>query len=179
MADLAELPFFTATGNYRGVVPDTLDIGYRPDEFRPWAAITLTPKIADAGDRLLDLLELRLVALVPPVTVMLVPTEGRIETGVVRFGRLPAPAGDAVPPTPEEVAEQQAAEGIPLLAMGPELELATGSKLVYRVDFGPMTMLGRSYTYNGFYFEAPVVDPATLDATIDLTTVTRWAPAAA
>lgn len=176
MVDLAPLPYFTATGNYRGIVPDTLDVGYRPDEFRPWGDVTLTPRLADAGGRLVPATpELRLTALAPPVTVLLLPVKARIETGVLRFARAPAPPAEAVPPTLEEQQQQQTAEGVPLLAMGPALQLGT-SKLVYRVEFGPLTMLGRTYTFGPFYFEAPTVDPAVTDAVVDLTTVPRWTP---
>lgn len=180
MADLAALPYFTARGNWRGIVPDTLDVGYRPDEFRPWGAVTLTALIASSGNILEpDTPEIRLTAQTPPVTVLLVPIAARIETGVLRFARAPFPAGEAVPPTLEEQQQQQVAEGVPLLAMSSALELGT-RKLVYRVDFGELTILGRTYRFDSFYFEAPIVaDPATTTAEVDLTTVARWAPAAA
>ena len=178
MVDIASLPYFTAKGNYRGVVPDTLDVGYRPDEYRPWGEVTITPRIADADNKLRPATpELRLTELAPPLTVLLVPTKARIETGVLRFGREQAPPAEAVPPTQAEVQEQQESEGVPLLAMGPALQLGTG-KLVYRVEFGELTILGRTYTFEAFYFEAPVVDPAVTTAVVDLTTVARWAPAA-
>lgn len=178
MADIAELPYFTARGNWRGIVPDTLDIGYRVDEFRPWGEVTLTPLVATSGNVLeVDTPELRLTELDPPLTVLLVPTVARIETGVLRFARAEAPPADAVQPTLEEIAEQQEADGVPLLGNGPELELGT-RKLVYRVGFGPLTILGRNYTFGGFYFEAPTVAPATTTAEVDLTTVPRWTPAA-
>lgn len=179
MVDIAALPYFTAKGNYRGIVPDTLDTGYKPDEYRPWGKVTLTPFEASAANVLqTGTPELRLTALVPPVTVLLVPTEARIETGVLRFAREPAPAGEAVPPTLDEIQQQQGAEGVPLLAMGPVLQLGTG-KLVYRVEFGELTILGRTYTFDSFYFEAPVVAAGVTNAEVDLTTVTRWSPAAA
>jgi hypothetical protein len=177
VVDIAALPYFTAKGNYRGIVPDTLDVGYRVDEFRPWGEVTLSPMVASAGNALeADTPELRLTMLTTPVTVLLVPTVARIETGVLRFARAEAPPAEAVPPTLEEIQEQQLAEGVPLLAMGPALELGT-RKLVYRVGFGPLTILGRNYTFGSFYFEAPVVSPATTDAEIDLTTVARFTPA--
>lgn len=159
MADIAALPFFIATGNYRGIVPDTLDVGYRPDEFRPWGAVTITPLIASSDDKLRsETPELRLTTLTEPATVLLVPVSARIETGELRFGREPAASFDVAPPSTEQAAEQQAAAGVPLLANGDALELGT-DKLVYRVEFGDLTILGHSYRFGSFYFLAPTVTP--------------------
>lgn len=180
MADISTLPYFTAVGNWRGIVPDTLDVGYRPDQFRPWGTVELTPLVADADnklDRIRPTPELRLIGQVPPVTVLLVPTEARIETGVLRFGRHNYPAGETELPSLQEIQDQQIAEGVPLLAMSPALELGT-SRLVYHVSFGELTILTRTYRFNSFYFEAPIVnDPEVTTAEVDLTTVTRWTPA--
>lgn len=184
MADIVELPWFIATGNYRGVVPDTLDVGLAPDQYRPWAGVTFTEyrlttatgKAAPAG------IELRLTELTPPLTVILTPVPARIETGVLKLARLPAPAGEAVPPTTEEIAEQQAAAGVPLLANSEVLEFAAGTELLYRVDFSPMTILGGQYTYTGFYFQPPTITAAAFTAPgwtapeLDLTTVARFEP---
>jgi hypothetical protein len=187
VADISELPWFVAIGEYRGVVPDTLDVGLAPDQFRPWGSVTLTPytlttasgKVAAQG------IELRLTELTPPLTVLLTPVPARIETGVLRLPRANAPAGEVVPPTTGEIAEQQAAPGVPLLANSELLELAAGTELVWRVEFGPVTILGASYTYAGFYFKPPTITAAAYAAPaweapeVDLTTVPRFIPAAA
>ena len=63
------------------------------------------------------------------------------------------------------------------------LELGT-TRIAWRVEFGPMTILGAQYRYGGFYFLGPVVadyDPADPDRSrpeVDLTTVERFVPAA-
>ena len=43
MAELAALPWFLCKANYRGIVPDTLDVGIRPDQFRPWSECRAHP----------------------------------------------------------------------------------------------------------------------------------------
>ena len=185
MADLAELPWFLCTGNYRGIVPDTLDVGIRPDQYRPWAEVTLTPHLVGTDNKIVTGdVELKLTGLTPPATVLLVPTTARIETGVLRLPRLNAPAGETTPPTPGEIAEQQAAEGVPLLANDPADVLQLGTnRIAWRVEFGPMTILGTTYRYSGFYFLGPLVagydpeDPEWTPPTVDLTTVGRFVPA--
>lgn len=185
MADLAELPWFLCTGNYRGIVPDTLDVGIRPDQYRPWAEVTLTPHLVGADNRIVTgEVERRLVGLTPPVTVLLLPTKARIETGVLRLPRLNAPAGETDPPTQGEIDEQQAAEGVPLIGNddADTLELGT-NRIAWRVEFGPMTILGTQYRFAGFYFLGPTItgydpgDPEWAPPAVDLTTVGRFVPA--
>jgi hypothetical protein len=185
MADLAELPWFLCKGNYRGIVPDTLDVGIRPDQYRPWAEVTLTPHLVGTDNRIITgEVELKLAELVPPTTVLLTPTTARIETGVLRLPRVPAPAGETVPPTQGEIDEQLAAEGVPLLAndAADTLELGT-NRIAWRVEFGPMTILGKQYRFSGFYFLGPTVtsydpdDPDWSPLSVDLTTVGRFVPA--
>jgi hypothetical protein len=185
LADIAELPWFLCKGNYRGIVPDTLDVGIRPDQYRPWAEVTLTPHLLGTDNRIVTgEVELKLVELDPPATVLLLPTTARIETGTLRLPRHNAPAGETVP-SQGEIDEQQTAEGVPLLAndSADTLELGT-SRIAWRVEFGPMTILGTQYRYGGFYFVGLVVadyDPADPDWSppeIDLTTVERFVPAA-
>lgn len=186
MADLAELPWFVVKGNYRGVVPDTLDVGMHPDQFRPWAEVTLTPWRVGPDNRLLEMdPELRLVDLVPPTTVLWLPTAARIETGVLRLPRLNAPAGETVPPTQGQIDAQNAAEGVPLIANDDTDALELGSdRIAWRVEFGPMTILGVPYRFSGFYFLGPTVagydaeDENWTPPTVDLTTVPRFVPVA-
>lgn len=186
MSDIAELPWFIATGNYRGVVPDTLDVGLAPDQYRPWGDVTFTPHVLTTATGKVDPagIELRLDQLDPPLTVILTPAKARIETGVLRLPRLNAPAGETVPPTQGEIDAQNAAEGVPLLAQSEVLDLPDGAELVWRVDFGPVTILGAQYTYRGFYFKPPPVTAAEFAAEgwtapeVDLTTVARFVPAA-
>lgn len=185
MSDIAELPWFIAKGNYRGVVPDTLDVGLAPDQYRPWGDVTFTPHVLTTATNKVDAagVELRLDGLTPPLTVILTPAKARIETGVLRLPRLNAPAGETVPPTQGDIDAQQSAEGVPLLAGSEVLEFAEGTELVWRVDFGPVTILGAQYTYRGFYFRAPMVSAAEFAAEgwtapeVDLTTVERLVPA--
>lgn len=185
VADIAELPWFIAKGNYRGVVPDTLDVGLAPDQYRPWGDVTLTPHVLTTATTKVDPagIELRLEQLTPPMTVLLTPVKARIETGVLRLPRLNAPAGETVPPTQGDIDEQNASEGVPLLAHSDVLEFDEGTELVYRVDFAPVTILGAQYTYRGFYFRAPSVSGAVFSAPgwvvpeVDLTTVARLVPA--
>ena len=184
MADIAELPWFIAKGNYRGVVPDTLDVGLNPDAYRPWGDVTFTPHTLTTATGKLEAagIELRLEALTPPLTVLLTPVKARIETGVLRLPRLNAPAGETTPPTQGEIDAQNAAEGVPLLAQSEVLELEAGTELVWRVDFAPVTILGAQYTYRGFYFRPPPVTAAEVAGAgwtapeVDLTTVDRFTP---
>ncbi|WP_319456848.1 MULTISPECIES: hypothetical protein [unclassified Mycobacterium] len=186
MADLAELPWFLCKGNYRGIVPDTLDVGIRPDQYRPWAEVVLTPWRVNVDNKVIaGDPELRLTDLDPPVTVLWLPTIARIETGVLRLPRLNAPAGETTPPTPTEIEEQQTAEGVPLIAnnVADTLELGT-TRIAWRAEFGPMTILGVSHRFSPFYFLGPVVadydpeDPDWVPPEVDLTTVSRFVPAA-
>ncbi len=182
MADLPGLPWFHLTGHYRGVVPDTLDVGMSPDVFLPWGEVTFTPGIADAGNRLdTTVPELRLTDLSPPVTVILTVIHARIETGVLRLPRDRAPAGETTPPTQGQIDEQLAAEGVDLIANAAALQLPDGHRLIWRVDFGDVSMLGRKHRYRGFYFEAPTVtdygDPEWTRPSVDLTTIERFTPA--
>lgn len=181
MADLAGLPWFHLEGNYRGVVPDTLDKYQLPDVFRPWAEVTITPAIARPDNKVdVSTPELRLTEFAPPLTVVLTPTIARIETGVLRLPRLNAPAGETDPPTQTDIDEQNAAAGVELLANAPALQLSEGHRLVWRVDFGPMKINGVEYRYNGFWFEGPVVDDFGAEGwtppALDLTTVERFVP---
>lgn len=185
MADLAELPWFLCKANYRGIVPDTLDVGIRPDQFRPWGECVLTPHVINTDNKIVvGQVERRLISLVPPTTVLLTPITARIETGVLRLPRLPAPAGETDPPTPGEIAEQQTAEGVPLTANSAADVLELGDlRIAWYVAFGPMTILGQTYRFNSFYFLGPDVadyNPADPDWTppeVDLTTVARFIPA--
>lgn len=185
MADIAALPWFVAKGNYRGVVPDTLDVGLAPDQYRPWGEVTLTPHVLTTATGKVDAagIELRLGALVPPLTVLLTPVRARIETGVLRLPRLAAPAGEDTPPTQGDIDAQNASEGVPLLANSTVLELDAGTELVWRVDFGPVTILGAQYSNRGFYFRPPTITAAAFAApgwtapALDLTTVARVTPA--
>lgn len=185
MADIAELPWFLCTANYRGIVPDTLDVGVRPDQFRPWGECVLTPWVVGPDNKIVvGQVERRLVDLTPPMTVLLTPITARIETGVLRLPRLPAPAGETVPPTIGEIAEQQTAEGVPLTANNTADVLELGAlRIAWQVAFGPMTMLGQTYRFSSFYFLGPTVptydpeDPDWVPPTVDLTTVDRFVPA--
>ncbi|QEA10800.1 virion protein [Mycobacterium phage Weirdo19] len=182
MADLAGLPWFQLTGHYRGVVPDTLDVGMSPDAFRPWGEVVLTPLVADTAGRLdPGVPELRLTDYTPPMTVLLTRAVARIETGVLRLPRDNAPAGETDPPTQGDIDEQRNSEGVPLLANSAALQLPEGSRLVWRVEFGPITILGNTYRYTGFHFEAPTITdheaPEWEPPIVDLTTVARFTPA--
>ncbi|WP_061004284.1 hypothetical protein [Mycolicibacterium mucogenicum] len=187
MADLAALPWFLCKANYRGIVPDTLDVGIRPDQFRPWGECVLTPHVVDVDNKIVaGQVERRLISLTPPTTVLLTPITARIETGVLRLPRLPAPAGETDPPTPGEIAEQQTAEGVPLTANNTADVLELGTlRIAWQVAFGSMTILGQTYRFNSFYFLGPTVtdyDPDDEDWTppeVDLTTVARFNPAPA
>jgi hypothetical protein len=183
MTDLAELPWFLVKGNYRGIVPDTLDVGTHPDQFRPWGEVTLTPWQVGPDNRLIAAEpELRLTEAAPPLTVLMLPTTARIETGALRLPRLNAPAGEDVPPTQGQIDAQNAAEGVPLIANDPDDTLELGDKrLAWRVEFGPMTILGVEYRFAGFYFLGPIVAGYDPDAEgpaveVDLTTVARFVP---
>ncbi|MCG5431260.1 hypothetical protein LV457_03015 [Mycobacterium sp. MYCO198283] len=187
MADIADLPWFLCKGDYRGVVPDTLDVGIRPDQYRPWAEATLTPQLVDTGNRLITapagVPELRLTGLNPPLTVLLTPTTARIETGTLRLPRLNAPAGETTPPTQGQIDAQQTTEGVPLITNDAADTLALGTRrIAWRVDFAPMTILAREYRYTGFWFLGPIVssyNPADANwspPVVNLTTVTRFEP---
>jgi hypothetical protein len=186
VTDIAELPWFTAIGEYRGVVPDTLDVGLAPDQYRPWGDVTLTPHVLTTATGVVAApgVELRLTDLTPPLTVLLTPVKARIETGVLRLPRLNAPAGETVPPTQGEIDTQNAAPGVPLLANSDVLEFAAGTELVWRVEFGSVTILGSQYSYGGFYFKPPTITAAAFAAPgwaapeVDLTTVARFVPTA-
>ena len=184
-AGSANLPWFIVTGNYRGVVPDTLDVGLAPDEYLPWGEVTLTPHVFTTATNTVERAstELRLTELEPPVTVIVTPIRARIETGVLRLPRLNAPPNQT-PPTQDEIEEQLDAQGVPMLANSEALELGAGRELVWRVDFGPVTILGAQYSYRGFYFRPPTITPAAFaehawePPELDLTTVARLTPAA-
>lgn len=184
MTDIAELPWFIAKGEYRGVVPDTLDVGLAPDQYKPWGDATFTAyKLTTATGRAAPAgIELRLTELTPPLTVVLTPVKGRVETGTLRLPRVAAPAGEVTPPTQAEIDAQNASAGVPLMANSDVLELDAGTELLWRVEFGAMTILAASYTFNGFYFKPPTISAAAFAApgwtapVVDLTTVARFVP---
>lgn len=181
MADVNEIPWFRAVWHAGGIVPDTLDSGYRPDYLTPWADVTFTPHIVDGANRVVrGEPQLRLTNHAPPLTLMLVPFAARLEDGVLKLPRLPAPAGEN--PTPTEVAEQEAAEGVEMVANSTVLQLQAEHKLVYEVSVGTMKLLGKQHQFDPMWFAAPTVDdyvPPPGDWTppvVDLTTVTRFVP---
>ncbi|MCU8693950.1 hypothetical protein OE265_20880 [Mycobacteroides abscessus] len=180
MADINDIPWFKCVGLYGNIVPDTLDSGYRPDHFKPWGAVTFTPRIA-GPDNKLDPPEpqFRLTAHTPPITLLLVPFDARIENGVLKLPRLDAPAGEN--PTPTEIDQQRASVGLDMIANSTALQLASGYKLVYQVQFGTMKVLGKEHTFGSFWFVAPTVadfttEPTWTPPTIDLTVVERFTP---
>ncbi|WP_074367291.1 hypothetical protein, partial [Mycobacteroides abscessus] len=120
MADINDIPWFKCVGLYGNIVPDTLDSGYRPDHFKPWGAVTFTPRIA-GPDNKLDPPEpqFRLTAHTPPITLLLVPFDARIENGVLKLPRLDAPAGEN--PTPTEIDQQRVSVGLDMIANSPAL----------------------------------------------------------
>lgn len=174
MADLA-LSYFQLDGTYRGVIPDTFDPGLGPDFFNVWCDVTLSIRVEGTAKD--NALELRLTGAAPPQTVLLVPVLARIETGILRLSRAPAPASET--PTPTERAEQEAATGVRLLAKSAALGLGT-KKLLCDVKFGPANILGQQWRFTDFTFEIPTVetyDPEN-PTLVDLTTVARYTPPA-
>ncbi|OCB59681.1 hypothetical protein A5722_04715 [Mycobacterium vulneris] len=172
MADLA-LSYFQLDGTYRGIIPDTFDPGLGPDFFNVWCELTLSLRVE--GDPKDNALELRLLTLTPPQTVLLVPVPARIETGVLRLSRAEAPATET--PTPTQRAEQEAATGVRMLAKSAALGLGT-KKLLCDVKFGQAKILGQQWRFTDFTFEVPTVetyDPENPNK-VDLTTVARYTP---
>ncbi|MBU8831491.1 hypothetical protein [Mycolicibacterium goodii] len=174
MADLP-LSYFQLDGTYRGIVPDTFDPGLGPDYYNVWCDVTLTLRVEGGPkDRAL---ELRLTGLTPPQTVLFVPVNARIETGVLRIPRQPAPPGET--PTAGQYAEQEAATGVRMLAKSTALGLGTG-KLLCDVKFGLAKIQGEQWRFSDFTFECPTVETYDPDnpVKLDLTTVPRYTPAA-
>ena len=161
---MADLPFLTTCyldGQLRAMIGDTYDPGFGPDAFKPWVDVTITPTLVGA-----DSLEVRIVDQDPDLTVLLLPIAARIETGVLRIVRGPAPASET--PSAAEYAAQQDAVGVPLIAETPALELPAGVHLAYKVVFSPFKIGGRPYTLAPFAFPAP-----TSGVRVDMSSVER------
>lgn len=161
MADLDFTTNFTLTSRMALVVGDTYDPGFKPDQFRPWCDVTIEPYLIGSAST-----EIRITGQTPKITILLIPIPARIETGVLRLVRQPAPATET--PTAEEREAQDDTEGVPLLAETPELELPDGTHLAYRVKFGPMKFGGATYRFEDFAFLAP-----TTAVTLDIASVER------
>lgn len=171
MADLPGLSYFQLDGTYNGIVPDTFDPGLNPDFFNVWCDVTLTLRVEGGPKN--GALELRLVSMTPPRTVLLVPIKARIETGVLRLPRANAPILET--PTEPEYDEQVAATGVRLLAKSAVLELGAG-KLLCDVKFGPAKIIGQDWRFSDFTFEVPTVEvyDEQNPTKRDLTTVERY-----
>ena len=148
MADLSYLTTFFLDGDARTMIGDTYDPGFNPDAFKPWCDVLITPKLLGTDDQ-----EIRLVEQTTQLVMLLIPIRARLETGVLKLVREPAPSMET--PDAEEFEEQEESVGVPLIAETPELELPTGVHLAYKVQFGPMKVSGGSYKFNDFTFMAP------------------------
>lgn len=161
MADLGFATTFFLTGNAFVVRGDTWDPGVGPDKFLPWVDLTITGRIVGS-----DTQELRIAGQTPKQIGLFIPIRARIETGVLRVVRDPAPSTET--PDLEEVEEQEDTPGVPLLAETPALELPAGAHLVYDVHFEPFKVAGGTYRFDDFTFAA-----LTSAGTVDLADVDR------
>ncbi len=161
MADLSYLTTFFADWNARGITGDTWDPGFGPDAFNPWCDVLFTPVLIGQDSQ-----EVQITAQTPKMTLLLIPVPARLENGVLKAVRAPAPPQET--PTAGEWELQEESIGVPLTAETPALELPPGVHLIYRVKFGPMKIQGGTYQYDDFDFAAP-----TSATRIHLTTVER------
>lgn len=161
MADLTFLTTFHADWNAVGITGDTWDPGFNPDAFRPWCDVLITPRLIGQDSE-----EIRITEQTPKLSLLLLPVPARLESGVLKAVRQPAPPQET--PTAAEWEEQDESVGVPLTAETPALELPPGVHLVYDVKFGPMKIQGGTYTFDDFTFAAP-----TTATRIHLTTVER------
>lgn len=165
MADLNFLTYATVEQSVKDIIGDTYDPGVDPDYFNPWIPVTLTPRLVGMP-RGWPAAELRLTQQDPPMTILLAPIPARIETGVLKARRGPAPAGEI--PTAEERDEQDETLGVRILAQTAALELPEGARLVYDVHYDDFQLGGQTFRVQDFTFAAP-----TSDTTVYLTSVER------
>ena len=85
MADYSELTYCKLVGLYSGIVADTVgfygDAGQVPDLYQPWMDATITVHVGGSPDTV----ELRLIDADPPRTIMLLPIDARVESGIFRL----------------------------------------------------------------------------------------------
>lgn len=161
MADLNYLTTFFADWNAAAITGDSWDPGFGPDAFRPWCDVLFTPVLIGQDSQ-----EVSITQQTPKLTLLLIPVPARLENGVLKAVRTPAPAQET--PTAAEWEVQDESVGVPLTAETPALELPPGVHLIYRVQFGPMKVQGGTYRYDDFDFAAP-----TTATRVHLTTVER------
>lgn len=142
MADYDALTYWRLTGRYNGIVGDTTgtwgDADNRPDLFN--AEIPVTLNLHVAGQR--GVPELRLPGVTPPRTILLIPVDARIESGVLRLPG--APAG---------------VDGVELVAKSTAMGL-DDTPLLCTAEFGRTTIGGRLYQFAPVTFVVPTVEPA-------------------
>ncbi|GAS94448.1 uncharacterized protein RMCC_1414 [Mycolicibacterium canariasense] len=163
MADLSYLTTFFVDWQARGIIGDTFDPGFNPDAFKPWCDILFTPKLIGQDSQ-----EIAILNQDPMMSLLLLPIAARLESGVLKAVRGPAPATGPDTPTAEQYNEQVDSVGVPLIAETPALELPAGVHLIYRVHFEPMKINGGQYKFDDFDFAAP-----TSATRINLTSVER------
>jgi hypothetical protein len=155
MADYDVLTYFHLTGTYDGIVGDTTgffgDAGTNPDLYAVNMTATVALSLTDpaTGKPIAGAPELRLTTPTPPRTLLLLPIDASVQSGVFRL-----PGAD------------RGVDGVDLIAKSSALELAAGVKLLCTVTFGPTTIGGHTYQFDPVTFEAPTVNPSDYHANV-------------
>jgi hypothetical protein len=148
VADFNDLTYFHLIGRYNGIVGDTTgtfgDPGTNPDLYNVNMSAVVALVLAGAdGKPVPGPPELRLTTATPPRTLLLLPINASVESGVLRL-----PGSDT------------GIDGIDLVAKSPILSIPAGNTLLCEVTFGPTTIGGNRFQFDPVAFEVPQVLPA-------------------
>lgn len=154
MADYDVLTYFHLVGTYDGIVGDTTgffgDAGPAPDLYAVNMTAEVALRIADpVTGKPGGVPELRLTTPNPPRTLLLLPIDAAVQSGVFRL-----PGADT------------GVDGVDLVADSPVLGLDPAAKLICVVTFGQATIGGHAYQFDPVMFEVPTVAGADYHANV-------------